>query len=55
MDAHADICLTRGDTRQNSPAQSFAVDHEDGPGNTALKEDSVPGNLNPLPPNVSRG
>ncbi|KAF8558781.1 hypothetical protein OG21DRAFT_983151 [Imleria badia] len=40
MDSHTDIDLMRGDTSQNSLVESFTVDHEHDPGNTALNEDS---------------
>lgn len=53
MDAHVDTHLTQGDTSQNSLAESFTVDHEHGPGNAALNEDSVPDNLNSSSSNVS--
>ena len=53
MDAQTDIHLTRGDTSHNTLAESFAMDHANEPGNTALNEDLVPDNLSSPSSNVS--
>lgn len=53
MDAHADIHLTQGDTSQGSLAESLTMGHGREPGNTLLKEDSVPDNLDSASYNVS--